>query len=137
MLAEWQLRADVVEKDYVLGWLRSAGLGTLPVREDWIFKGGTAIKKCDFETYRFSEDLDFSLLPKAAHGEDEIKEILMQLARVTGEMSGIVFPHRRVWWFAPVETSKASPPTKGGSAVSRACSGNSNIAAGVIRLDSA
>jgi predicted nucleotidyltransferase component of viral defense system len=27
----------------------------------WIFKGGTCLKKCFFETYRFSEDLDFTL----------------------------------------------------------------------------
>ena len=26
-----------------------------------VFKGGTCIKKCYFETYRFSEDLDFTL----------------------------------------------------------------------------
>ena len=29
--------------------------------ESWIFKGGTCLKKCFFETYRFSEDLDFTL----------------------------------------------------------------------------
>ncbi|MCY4139224.1 MAG: nucleotidyl transferase AbiEii/AbiGii toxin family protein [Rhodobacteraceae bacterium] len=28
--------------------------------ENWIFKGGTCLKKCFFETYRFSEDLDFT-----------------------------------------------------------------------------
>jgi len=27
----------------------------------WAFKGGTCLKKCYFETYRFSEDLDFTL----------------------------------------------------------------------------
>ena len=27
----------------------------------WIFKGGTCLKKCYFDTYRFSEDLDFTL----------------------------------------------------------------------------
>ena len=62
--AEWRLRPEIVEKDYVLGWLL-AGVASLPLRR-WIFKGGTSIKKCYFETYRFSEDLDFSLLPDAA-----------------------------------------------------------------------
>ena len=62
--AEWQLRPEVVEKDYVLGWLL-AGIATLPLRQHWIFKGGTSIKKCYVETYRFSEDLDFSLLVEA------------------------------------------------------------------------
>jgi hypothetical protein len=57
---EWGLRADVVEKDYVLGWVLW-GVGTEPVlSERWIFKGGTCLKKCYLETYRFSEDLDFT-----------------------------------------------------------------------------
>lgn len=29
--------------------------------ESWVFKGGTCLKKCYFETYHFSEDLDFTL----------------------------------------------------------------------------
>lgn len=41
---EWNLRADIVEKDYVLGWLLW-GIGTEPVfRETWAFKGGTCLK---------------------------------------------------------------------------------------------
>lgn len=31
-------------------------------RDTWVFKGGTCLKKCFFETYRFSEDLDFTVL---------------------------------------------------------------------------
>jgi len=58
---EFGFRADVVEKDYVLGWLL-AGIYAHPVlRGCWVFKGGTCLKKCFFETYRFSEDLDFTL----------------------------------------------------------------------------
>lgn len=33
--------------------------------ESWVFKGGTCLKKCYFETYRFSEDLDFTRFPTA------------------------------------------------------------------------
>ncbi len=55
---DFGLRPDVVEKDYVLGWLL-AGIGEHPAtRDTWVFKGGTCLKKCFFETYRFSEDLD-------------------------------------------------------------------------------
>lgn len=54
---EWGLTEEVVEKDYVLGWLLS-GIGSDPaLRDQWIFKGGTCLKKCFVETYRFSEDL--------------------------------------------------------------------------------
>lgn len=55
------LLPNVVEKDYVLGWLL-AGIFNHPALADhWVFKGGTCLKKCYFETYRFSEDLDFTL----------------------------------------------------------------------------
>ena len=55
------LLPQVVEKDYVLGWV-IAGIGQHPALADtWVFKGGTCLKKCFFETYRFSEDLDFTL----------------------------------------------------------------------------
>ncbi|MDP2169038.1 MAG: nucleotidyl transferase AbiEii/AbiGii toxin family protein [Rhodocyclaceae bacterium] len=61
LAAELQLQAHVVEKDYALGWLL-AGIAVHPAIGDrWVFKGGTCLKKCYFETYRFSEDLDFTL----------------------------------------------------------------------------
>ena len=41
---EWDLREDVVEKDYVLGWV-VAGIGTEPaLRDGWVFKGGTCLR---------------------------------------------------------------------------------------------
>ena len=56
--AEWQLRPEIIEKDYVLGWLLAAIGGHPLASVSWIFKGGTCLKKCFFETYRFSEDLE-------------------------------------------------------------------------------
>ena len=47
---EFQLEPNVVEKDYALGWLL-AGISNHPaLRDSWIFKGGTCLKKCFFET---------------------------------------------------------------------------------------
>jgi hypothetical protein len=58
---ELSLDLHVVEKDYVLGWLL-AGIAANPeISKTWVFKGGTCLKKCYFETYRFSEDLDFTV----------------------------------------------------------------------------
>ncbi len=89
---EWQLRADVVEKDYVLGWLLAA-MGQHPVTSrEWVFKGGTCLKKCYFETYRFSEDLDFSLLPSAPYTREAIATALREVGEQAHEMSGIEFP---------------------------------------------
>jgi predicted nucleotidyltransferase component of viral defense system len=55
------LTPHVVEKDYVLGWMLAGIYAHEELAERWIFKGGTCLKKCFFETYRFSEDLDFTL----------------------------------------------------------------------------
>ena len=89
---EWGLRPDVVEKDYVLGWLLAALALHDEARSTWIFKGGTCIKKCYFETYRFSEDLDFSLKPGTPYSESALRAILVALTRIAGDLSGIRFP---------------------------------------------
>ena len=45
----------------MLGWVL-AGIFSQPVLgPSWAFKGGTWPKKCYLETYRFSEDLDFTV----------------------------------------------------------------------------
>src|ERR1700690_363085 len=51
----------VLERDYCLGWLLVA-LSRTPLCRSLAFKGGTALKRCYFPSYRFSEDLDFTLL---------------------------------------------------------------------------
>lgn len=61
--SEWGLPITTVERDYVLGWMLWAVGSQEGIRDKWIFKGGTCLKKCFMETWRFSEDLDFSLLP--------------------------------------------------------------------------
>ena len=82
--SEWGLSEQTIEKDYVLSWLLW-GLGRDPVlRDQWIFKGGTCLKKCYIETYRFSEDLDFSVLPGGPFRPDDVKE---HLARVLEDVS--------------------------------------------------
>ncbi len=50
----------VIERDYVLAWFLT-GLAGHPLRDVLAFKGGTALRRCWFADYRFSEDLDFTL----------------------------------------------------------------------------
>jgi len=60
----------VLERDYLLSWILAA-IGTHEqLRETLVFKGGTALKKCYFGNYRFSEDLDFSGLPGVPLGQE-------------------------------------------------------------------
>ena len=61
---------EIIEQDYVLSWVLF-GLSTIEdINDKLVFKGGTALKKCYFGDYRFSQDLDFSSLEGAPKGED-------------------------------------------------------------------
>lgn len=66
---EIQQRANVVgvrdqqiEKDYILSWILFGIAKHEQLSKGIVFKGGTVLKKVYFEDYRFSEDLDFTLL---------------------------------------------------------------------------
>lgn len=50
-----------IEKDYVIGRLLF-GIADSPLKKLLAFKGGTSLKKIYFPDYRYSEDLDFTLL---------------------------------------------------------------------------
>ncbi len=52
--------APTVERDYVLAHI-IAGFGALGDDHGLVFKGGTALRLCYFEDYRYSADLDFSV----------------------------------------------------------------------------
>ena len=88
---EWQLRANVVEKDYVIGWLLWGLANFAPLKDAWVFKGGTCLKKCFIETYRFSEDLDFTVLPQGIVGADEVAARIPELLQLVSEASGLSF----------------------------------------------
>jgi predicted nucleotidyltransferase component of viral defense system len=51
-----------VDKDWVLGHFVDAIFSVSECRDKLVFKGGTCLKKCYFEDYRFSEDLDFTAI---------------------------------------------------------------------------
>jgi predicted nucleotidyltransferase component of viral defense system len=86
------LDPNVVEKDYVLGWML-AGISRHPrARDTWLFKGGTCLKKCYFETYRFSEDLDFTLLDGSHVDEASLREIFAEITEWVYGESGVEFP---------------------------------------------
>ena len=50
-----------VEKDYAIHWLM-AGLSRTALHDQLAFKGGTALRLCRFESYRYSEDIDLTAL---------------------------------------------------------------------------
>jgi predicted nucleotidyltransferase component of viral defense system len=91
-----KLPANTVEKDYVLGWLL-VGIWNHPQTiKHWVFKGGTCLKKCFFETYRFSEDLDFTVQDPSMFDEATLRKIFLDIAELVEDESGIRMPQESI-----------------------------------------
>ena len=78
-----------LEKDYVLGILIWAIAQYPTLKKTWIFKGGTCLKKCYFGSYRFSEDLDYTLLPEASLDVEVVKDQLAYCFDLVFERFGV------------------------------------------------
>lgn len=78
----------VIEKDYCISWFL-IGLANNVLKNFLIFKGGTALRRCYFQDYRFSEDLDFTLI-KEISLDDIIKNLAESFVYIRGE-TGIAF----------------------------------------------
>jgi predicted nucleotidyltransferase component of viral defense system len=79
----------VIERDYCLAWFL-VGLYRCELGKHLAFKGGTALRRCHFGEYRFSEDLDFTLL-KSDLTLTEIEALLPQVFDNVRDSSGIEF----------------------------------------------
>lgn len=88
----FSLQPGVVEKDYVLGWLLAGIYAHPELVDSWVFKGGTCLKKCFFETYRFSEDLDFTLRDEAQLEDGFLRRVLGEVIAWVADESGLVMP---------------------------------------------
>ncbi len=62
-----------------------------PTVSEWAFKGGTSLKKCHFETFRFSEDLDFTLTDPAHLTKEFLTQTFIEITERLSEETGIVF----------------------------------------------
>ena len=82
----------VLERDYCLAWFL-VGLSRAPLRDLLVFKGGTALKRCYFGDYRFSEDLDFTLTSDVPFEtiRNDLDPVFNEILRA----SGIVFRFER------------------------------------------
>lgn len=58
----------VVDRDHALGVVLWAMDSQSSLR-GWVFKGGTCLRKCHFGDYRFSEDLDFTVMGRLSVAE--------------------------------------------------------------------
>ena len=89
---------EILERDYLLSWIL-AGIGQVSVlRDTLVCKGGTALKKCYFGDYRFSEDLDFSGLAGVPVGEAmerAVGEVCDATARLLDEYAPVALTWER------------------------------------------
>jgi uncharacterized protein len=64
---------DTVEKDYIISWILLC-LSRSKLSKDFVFYGGTAIKRIYFDDHRFSEDIDL-ISNKIYHLNDILDEM--------------------------------------------------------------
>ena len=86
---EEKLAAGVVEKDYALTWLlRGFYLVNSGLDDRFVLKGGTAIRKVYFpQTWRFSEDLDFTVARDVE--SESVMESMQQMFETLFRESGV------------------------------------------------
>ncbi|KYK26457.1 MAG: hypothetical protein AYK23_02975 [Candidatus Proteinoplasmatales archaeon SG8-5] len=82
---------STIERDYVQNWFLN---GLYSEDRGMVFKGGTAIKKVYINDYRFSDDLDFTMLVEA--NEDYFREVIEDTINRVRDEAGINFEDRIV-----------------------------------------
>lgn len=83
---------SVLERDYCIAWFLTA-LSQSKLKSALVFKGGTALKRCYFSDYRFSEDLDFTL--RSDLKPPELPALLEPIFKQLEQESGILFRYAR------------------------------------------
>lgn len=86
---------DIVEQDYVLSWVLFGISKMEKLKSTLIFKGGTALKKCYFGNYRFSQDLDFSVQGEYPRGQELLSLITNACELASQTIDTINFQCRR------------------------------------------
>jgi predicted nucleotidyltransferase component of viral defense system len=79
----------VIEKDYCLTWFL-IGLSKSSLKDKLVFKGGTCLRRCYFKDYRFSEDLDFTMVEKISR-EELLSKIKDEIFPVINKEIGLSF----------------------------------------------
>lgn len=77
----------IVEKDYILDWILWGIAGNSTMRNNLVFKGGTALHKMYFPDWRFSEDLDFTTINSVS--EEQLKTQASSVISSVAAQSGI------------------------------------------------
>lgn len=95
-LAEVRRRASsvpggeaMVERDYLISWALKAIYGITRLRQSFVLKGGTALRKLYFPQTRFSVDLDFTLVERIP--EEQLRTLLIEVGSQVETGCGLNF----------------------------------------------
>ena len=83
-----RVRDTQIEKDYILTWILSGVTNNEVLSKALAFKGGTVLKKFYFKDYRYSEDLDFTLVDDGISNE-AIQDAFQEVFRYVREEANI------------------------------------------------
>jgi predicted nucleotidyltransferase component of viral defense system len=90
-----RVRDRQIEKDYIITWILFGIWRNKLIFNNLVFRGGTALKKAYFPGYRFSEDLDFTLIDSSISNEilfsefDKIFEFIKEEANIKLEKKDV------------------------------------------------
>ena len=71
---------DTIDKDWVLSNFLKVLFSKEWAKQNLVFKGGTCLKKCYFENYRFSEDIDLTVIdPRFVFTKEQLNEVCTEL----------------------------------------------------------
>lgn len=91
---------STIDKDWVLSYLLYAIISLPELKDIMIFKGGTCLKKCYFPDYRFSEDLDFTILDnKFIFNTKVVNRIIQKASELSFDEDynrGIIFKLKKI-----------------------------------------
>ena len=124
LAAQSSVRLELQERDYVLGCFLLALARTPALADRLAFKGGTALRKIYFPTFRFSEDLDFTVMIPLSEAElqTQVAEVChrasadfgvpMQIAlwKRSRDLPGEEAYRARVSYVGPLGRPGADPP---------------------------
>ena len=80
--SKYQVPAETIEKDYIISWILWS-LSASAIKDDFIFYGGTALKRIYFEDHRFSEDID--LISEKKFSKEKLMHNLSCLEKIKDE----------------------------------------------------
>lgn len=94
------IEEDIIEKDYVIGWILWGIANDSDFSKSWIFKGGTSLKKCHLTSWRFSEDLDFTVINGGLFRPEDIQvKIKKILTKITKDIEIVFDPNIKLKFF--------------------------------------